>query len=467
MKALPPAPTSPNAAFVATAFIRVAADGSVTIMSKNPEIGQGIKTALPMIIADELDVDWKDVKIQQADLDETKLRAAARRRQHVHAHELGSASESGRGWAADVRDGGGADLERAGIRTDHFVGPRDAQRRRTVRWATANSRPRPRRSLRRTLNSVKLKDPKDYKIIGQPMHGVDNASIVTGKPIYSIDFALPGMLFAVFQKCPVYGGKVVSANLDEIKAMPGVRHAFVVDGGTDLNGLMPGVAIVADSWWQANTARKKLQVKWDEGATAMESSEGFAAPRQGTLAADAGVRLPQGWRRSGGHGEGRESGRGRVLLSVSFPRAARTAELRGALSRTAKWNCGRRRRRPKPAANWSPQRWEFRRRMSRIHLMRAGGGFGRRLSNDYAVEAAWISKVAGVPVKVLWTREDDMAHDFYRPAGFHFFKAGLDSSGKVVAWRNHFVAFGDTDNLRTQRICRRTNFRERFCRTIR
>lgn len=428
-------------AFAPNAFIRITSAGAVTIVARNPEGGQGVKTLLPMLIAEELEVDWKDVAIEQAEGDTVRY----------GRQFFGGSSATPSGWVEMRRMGAvgrelmiraaaqtwtvpAGECQAASGRVHHRPSGRSLGYGELV--STAVTLPVP------ALDSVPLKAPGDYKIIGTPKPNVDAASIVRGKPLFGIDVKLPGMLSAMFVRCPVFGGKVASANLDHLKTLPGVRHAFTVEGGTDLRGLLGGVAIVADSWYAARTARQQLQVTWNEGPTASQSSAAFAKRAAELAAAPWATNV----RADGDIDAALSSAATVVEASYAYPFLYH-AQIEP-MNCTARFVGGK-------LELWAPiQDPQTARQMVAkelglaesditIHLMRMGGAFGRRYTNDFVLEAAVIAKRAGAPVKLLWTREDDVQHGVYRPAGFHNFKAGVDAAGKIVAWRNHFVTFGD------------------------
>lgn len=439
--ALPAKPAAP--VMDMNAFVAISPDGTVRIMAKNPEIGQGIKTMLPMLIAEELDADWSKVTIEQADADQARYGmqiagGSFATPNHWMSHrQVGAAARlmllqaAAAKWSVPL-----AELTTAPSLVKHAASNRSISYGELVTDAAKLAAP--------ALTDVKLKDAKDFRIIGKSVKNWDSPRIVRGEPIFGIDIDVPGMKYAHFTKCPVFAGKVVSANTDEIKALPGVVDAFVVKQvGTDLMGLMDGVAIVADDWWTAKEAARKLKIQWDEGATAAQSTASFDSQ-----AAALAKAAPQASLRKDGDAAAALKGAAKVVeASYSYPFLVHaplepmntTAHVK-ADGTIEIWSPTQ-----NPASSFPMIQAAVGvpRDKVTLHMIRNGGGFGRRLSSDFIVEAVAISKQAGnIPVKLLWTREDDMQHDPYRPGGYHNFKAGLDKDGKVIAFTNHFVTFG-------------------------
>lgn len=430
--------------FIPNGLVRIAADGTVTLYSKNPEVGQGIKTAVPMIIAEELDADWATVTIDQAPINEAYYgRQSAGGSQSIPtswdmARQAGAVARAmlvaaaASRWQVPV-----SECETDASNVLHKQSRRKASYGELATSAAAMPVPDP--------ASVPLKNRADYKLLGRRIGGVENHKVVTGKPLFGIDMVIPGMKFAVYEKCPATGGRVKSANLDQIKGLPGISDAFILEGNDNVTELMPGVAIIANSTWAAFSARTKLKVEWDESDASKDSwSE---AKRQAVEIA-----------KSTGNETVAENGD----VDAAYTDAAKTVQAFYTYPFVSHaplepQNC------TAWAHNGIAELWAPSQRPQQgatsvakvlglaedkvlVHQLRIGGGFGRRLMNDYMCEAAAISARAGVPIKLQWSREDDMLHDFYRVGGFHSFKGAVDKNGKLSAWADHFITFADENN---------------------
>jgi isoquinoline 1-oxidoreductase subunit beta len=432
--------------FIPNAFIRIAADGGVTVYSARPEVGQGIKTSLPMVVAEELGADWKSVNVVSAPLDaafgpqfaggsmSTPMSYTAMRKVGAAARTMLIAAAA-QTWGVPASE---CIAEEGEVR--HSASGRSIRFGDLV--ARASALPVP------SEDSVVLKDPKDFTLLGKRIGGVDNPKVVTGQPLFGIDQKRPGMVYASYVKGPVWGARPLSANLDHVKSLPGVLDAFLVDRTVpagQLTGLVPGVAVVASSTWAAFSARNELKVTWDEGRLPNSSWENFG--RQARELAGA----PPG---SPGVVEDRRDGD----IDKAFAGAAHVLEATYSYpfishANLEPQNClvhvqGNQ------AEVWAPtQNPDGARRLAaqvlgipeenvKVNITRIGGGFGRRLDSDFVAEAAAISQRLGVPVKLTWDRTDDLQHDHFRPGGLHFLKGAVDAQGTLSAWRSHHVSFG-------------------------
>jgi len=425
--------------FAPNAFVSIAPDGTITIMAKAPEIGQGVKTSLPMIVAEELDADWSKVKIVQAPINPAvygRQSAGGSRAIPTNWEPLRRAGASARAMlvaaAAKEWKVPASEITTANSVVSHAGSGKSATYGELATKAAAMKVPDPK--------TVTLKDRKDFKLLGTRITGVDNHAIVTGQPLFGIDQVVPNMHYATFEKCPAVGGKVKSANLDEIKKLPGVTDAFIVEGTGKPTEVMPGVAIVAKTTYQAIAAKRRLKIEWDESNASKDSWTKAIADAKAAAQAGHGpeeLKVIGEFDKVVGDTKTVEAFYQYPYIShAPLEPQNTTAHFKGdsveIWSPTQVPDAGL--RQISTLLGIPPEKVT-------IHQTRVGGGFGRRLMNDYMCEAVQISKQAGVPVKLQWTREDDMQHDFYRVGGFHSFKGGLDKDGKLVAFSDHFITF--------------------------
>ena len=436
-------PEESGGAATLSAFVSVARDGTVTIVSKNPEIGQGIKTSLPMIVAEELDCDWSQVRIAQADVDQKRYGeqyaggSTATARNWLPMRQTGAVARAMLVRAAALRwqvDAGELSTARGHIL--HRASGRSVGYGEVASAAAQLAPPDP--------ASVPLKDPAQFTIIGRPMVGIDSAKIVKGQPIFGVDTRLPGILYAVYEVAPAHGGRLVSANIEAARRAEGVKYVVPIIGNGDADsGLADGVAIVASNWWLANEARAKLNVEWDLSAAQGHSSSVYQAKADAAIAAGSGAQL----RLDGDPAGMLTAAAQRVAARYAYPFIAHAPM--EPQNCTARYHAGR-------MEIWAPSQTPQRGLDAlhkalgiesdavTLHLTRAGGGFGRRLMNDYMLQVAAIARaIPGVPIQLMWSREDDIRHDYYRPGGWHSFEAAIGAHGELLAFTDHFVTFGD------------------------
>jgi len=420
-----------SSTFVPNAFLRIAKDGGVTVIGNHSEMGQGAYTSGAMTIAEELDADWTKIRVEPAPVDPAynhpiygvqitggststwsewdRLRkAGAAARQML----LAAAAQT---WNVDpstCRTGNGHVI--------HASSQRRLSYGELVEKASTLTPPQ----------NVTLKDPKDFKIIGKAIKRLDTPDKTNGKAVFGLDVNVPGMLVAVVARPPVFGGKLKSFNADKTKAVPGVRYVVEIERG---------VAVVADGFWPAKLGREALEIVWDEGPLASLDSrtqrEEYAglAKKTGVVAKNEGEAVSA---------LSKASKKLEAIYDLPYLAHA-TMEPMNCVADVRADSC----------EIWVGTQFQsgdrdaaardtgLKPEQVKLHTTLLGGGFGRRSPLDSHVvrEAVQISKTVKVPVKVVWTREDDMRGGYYRPRAYHTVSAGLDGNGKPVAWQQRIV----------------------------
>ena len=428
-------------------YVEIRADNSIVLGDAQPEIGQGVRTALPMLIAEELEVPWEGISLSQMPLGLTwgddgyawtygpqgAGGSTSVTDMWVFLREVGATARQLLIQAAAERWSVPAENCRA--EDAHVVCDQLGQRFSYAELAAAAA------ALPMPESAPALKPLSEHKIIGTPQNVIDARDIVTGKAGYGIDIEMPGMKHAVMLRSPTLDSQVESFDDTETRKVPGVLDVFTIEGpGTTepYNILAAGVAVVAENLWAAMEGRRKLQVKWTESPWAFESTDSFWAQTNELLAGTGQVVRDDGdFEGAMGAAKNRISSRYKIPYANHAPLEPQNAyadvkeDSAHIIAPTQS---------PGSAQVRAATVTGLERNSVTVEMTRVGGGFGRRLTTDYVGEAAIISQKIGAPVKLQWTREDDVQHDYYRPSGQHEMVAGVDENGNVTAWAHRLAS---------------------------
>ena len=430
-------------------FIRIEKDGRVFIGARCPEIGQGVKTALPMIIAEELDADWSKVEVEQLPLGIVKTEEAPGLTWKYGPQGAGGSTSIPMAWS-DLRQVGAKarqlllqaaakqwNAESSELRTEAGVVLHADGRRLGYGELAAEAA-----KLSAASEDVALKDPATWRILGRPQKVVDAEAIVTGRARYGIDSNIPGAWVAVIARCPYMDGELKSFDASEALKIPGVHKVLAIAGpkaGEPITAnLTAGVAVLAADTWSALKGRKALKIEWSQGPWATESSAALDAQC---------TRLLQGKgimaRDDGDFEAAKKSAKQVITATYRQPYVSHCPlEPQNACAHVQddKVLIIAPMQQPAGAQRMANQLTGVDRFSIDVQMTRVGGGFGRRLTNDFVAEAVMLSKQSGKPIKLLWTREDDMRHDFYRPFGHHQLVASVDAEGAVTGWAHRLAS---------------------------
>ncbi|WP_052214591.1 xanthine dehydrogenase family protein molybdopterin-binding subunit [Belnapia sp. F-4-1] len=422
-------------------FIAIAEDGIVTVTCHRQEMGQGVRTSIPMVIAEELEADWSKVRVTQADGDEGRFgnqdTDGSRSLRHffMPMRRAGAAARTmleaaaAKQWGVPV-----AEVRAANHQVVHEGSGRTLGYGALAKAAA--DMPVPDRA------TVRLKDPANFRLIGKEgTELLDNRDITTGKAIYGIDARTEGMLYAVVARPPVFGGKVTSFDAAETMKVPGVVKVVAIDAPAIPSEFQPlgGIAVIARNTWAAMQGRDKLKIAWNDGPHAVYSSDTYRAQLQ------EAARKPGKVVRNAGDVDRAMAGAAkRVEAEYYIPHLAQTpleppaALVRIADGRCEAWACTQA---PQATRTRLAQRLNMPEDKVTVHVTLLGGGFGRKSKPDFVLEAGLCSQAMdGAPVKMTWTREDDLHHGYYHTVSVERIEAGLDAAGKPVAWLHRSVA---------------------------